>query len=304
MLLFTGTSNQQLAEKLSDELKIKISPSEIIRFADREVRVRILQSVKGEHIFVLQSLSQLGDANLMELCQFAEIAKREKAKKITAVIPYLAYARQHRAHRQGEAISVKLVADFLKVSGFDEVILLDLHEEEVLKYFKIPTIHLSAVEIFAQYIDANREDFGGDDLVIVAPDEGRAEQAKNLAKYLEVEFAVAKKKRKLDVPDTLSDYVLLGDVKAKDVVIFDDMISTGSTALHAAEICLQKGSLKVNFIATHAVLAKGEADYWEKSPFEKIYVSDSIFVPENKQFAKLQIVSIAPLVAKQLQNLV
>lgn len=304
MLLFSGTSNQSLAEKISEELKINLAPSEVVRFADGEVRVRILDDVYNQHMVVVQSLSQPGDSNLIELCQFAEIGKRKKAKKITAVIPYLAYARQHRAHREGETIAVKLVAEFLKTAGFNEVILLDLHEEEVLKYFKIPVLHLSAVDTFSKYIDQHRDDFGGDDLIIVAPDRGREKAAENLASFLEVKSAIVEKSRSLEKTDTLNECHLIGDVKEKEVIIYDDMISTGSTILKAAECCLNQGAFQANLMVTHGVFSHIDKSFWQNSKVEKIFVTDSILAPENKEFEKLEIISIAPLIAKNLLNFV
>ncbi|MBI3385098.1 ribose-phosphate pyrophosphokinase [Candidatus Gottesmanbacteria bacterium] len=304
MLLFSGTSNQPLAEKIAEELKISLASSEIVRFADGEVRVRLLDDVKDEHMVVVQSLSQPGDSNLMELCQFAEIGKRKKAKKITAVIPYLAYARQHRAHREGETIAVKLVANFLKTAGFNEVMLLDLHEEEALNYFKIPTLHLSAVETFSKYIDEHRDDFGGDDLIIVAPDRGRQKAAENLASALEVNSATVEKTRPLDQTDTVKECQLIGDVKNKEVIIYDDMISTGSTMLMAASCCLSQGAFRANLMATHGVFSHLEKNFWQNSAVEKIFVTDSVLVAENKRFEKLEIISIAPLIARNLLNFV
>ena len=195
MLIFSGSSNRPLAEKIASELSLTPSACEITRFADQEVRVRILTEVKNEHVVVVQSLSTNPDSDLMELCEFGEILKREKAKKITAVIPYLSYARQHKAHRRGEAVSVKLVASFIKTSGFHEVIALGVHHEESLNYFSVPTLHLSTLEVFSNYIDRHRDDFGGADLIIVAPDMGRKGDAETLANLLEVETAQIKKIR-------------------------------------------------------------------------------------------------------------
>lgn len=305
MLLFSGSSNQPLAKKIADNLGQNLSPCEITRFADQEVRVRILTELKDEHVVVVQSLSRPSDSNLMELCQFSEIAKRYKAKKITAVIPYLSYARQHKANREGEAISIKLVANFLKTAGFEEVILLNVHHEEAVNYFTVPTLHLSSLETFAQHIDGHRDDFGGSDLIIVAPDAGRRNDAQRLAEILEVEFAEIKKLRTLEENDLIVSCELMGGVvKEKEVIIYDDMVSTGSTAISAAQCCLGQGSLRVFLLATHAVLSRGEPSVWQNSPFEKIIVSDSIAIPKEKIFPKLEVVTIAPLIAKQLRNFV
>ncbi len=293
-----------MAEKIATELNISLAPSEVVRFSDGEVRVRVLEDVKDAHVAVVQSLSQPGDSNLMELCQFGEIIKRMGAKKITAVIPYLSYARQHKAHRTGEAVSVKLVANFIKASGFMDVILMDLHEPEALNYFKIPAEHLTSLETFARFIDEKRDDFGGDDLVIIAPDHGRKGAVENLAGILEVKHGVVEKTRPLDQTDIVTESKLTQNVKDMDVVIFDDMISTGTTAINAAVTCKDQGAFKVSLMATHAVFSRDDMSYWKDAPVDKVYVSDSVQVSEKKRFEKLEIISLAPLIAKNLQNFV
>lgn len=303
MLLFSGSSNQPLAEKIADELKTKLANCEVVRFADGEVRVRILDNVQDQVCIVVQSTSTPADANLMELYQFGDLLKKGKAKKIIAVIPYLAYARQHKARRQGEAVSVSLVAKFIKSTGFSDVLLLEVHDEEVLNFFQIPVINISAEETIARFIDSHRDDFGGADLVFVAPDKGRKKQAEELAGIIETDFAVINKNRLLDSTDMVNSSTVQGEVKEKEAIIVDDVISTGSTVLEAANIVLKNGALHVYLIVTHAVFSRGEPSFWQNSPFEKIYVTDSIFVPKYKQFEKLEVISVAPLIAKSLGNL-
>lgn len=296
-----------MAEKIAAELKTPLANSETVRFADGEVRVRILENVADQVCVIVQSTSTPGDANLMELYQFGDLLKKGKAKKIIAVVPYLAYSRQDKAHREGEEISARLVARMLEFNGITDIVLLDLHSQAVVNFFKIPTINLSAIETMAQYIDGHRDDFGSDDLVIVAPDEGAKTKAEELARILEVDAAYLKKDRPLNETDVIpgSNLVLQeGTVKNKEAIIIDDMISTGGTSVTAANLILQNGAYHVFLMATHAVLSRGEPSFWQNSPFEKIFVTDSIFVPKYKQFEKLQVISVAPVIAKSLQNLV
>ena len=288
MKLFSGSSNKSLAEEIASDLHLLISPSETVRFADGEVRVRISDDVKDQHVILVQSLSQPGDSNLMELCQFAQVLKKEKAGKITAIIPYLSYARQHKAHRAGEAVSVALVASFLKTSGISECVLLDIHEQDALNYFKMPVLHLSASDIFAEYIDSHRDDFGEDNLVIVAPDKGRKLEAENLASDLEAGFAVIDKLRHLDKTDEIDHNVLTGEVKNKEAVIFDDMISTGATAISAAEKCKENGAFHAYLLATHGVFSKTDNSHWENSAVDRVFVSNSIQIPAEKRYNKLE----------------
>ncbi|MCL5676267.1 MAG: ribose-phosphate pyrophosphokinase [Patescibacteria group bacterium] len=305
MKLFAGSSNQPLAEKIAQELKTPLANSETVHFADGEVRVRLIDNVKDEICAVVQSTSIPGDANLMELYQFGDLLKQGRAKKIIAVVPYLAYARQDKEHREGEAVSVRLVAKFMESSGYTDAVFLDLHSENAVNFFKIPVLSLDASQTFSCYLDQKRDDFGGGDLVIVAPDAGRKQEVEQLAGALEVDYAVVKKERNLDKTDEINreERLIFGGVAQKEAIIFDDMISTGSTAVSAAYLALKKGAFHVFLCATHAVLSRGDPFYWQNSPFEKIIVSDSIYVPKPKQFEKLEIVSVAPLIAKSLKNL-
>lgn len=305
MLLFSGSSNLPLSEKIAQNLSISISPSETVKFADQEVRVRVLQKVAGEHVVVVQSLSTPPDLHLMELCQFGEILKREKAKKITAIVPYISYARQHQAHRSGEAESAKLVAKFIQTAGFDEIVVVSVHHDDALNYFSIPTLNLSPLPTFASYIDSHRDDFGGSDLMIVAPDLGRKNDVETLAGILEVEWAQIGKSRPLHEADVITSCELLGgNVYEKEVIIYDDMVSTGSTVISAAECCLGQGALRVFLMTTHAILSRGDAAMWQNSPFERVIVSDTIKIPKEKVFPKLTVVSVSELIAKEIQNFV
>lgn len=304
MLLFSGSSNILLTDKVAGELNTRVAQSETVRFADSEVRVRVLEEARKEHCVVVQSLAKSPDLFLMEMCQFAEVLKREKAAKITAVIPYLSYSRQHRVNRKGESISVKLVASFIKTAGFDDCILLDVHDEEVLNYFKIPVQHLSAVELFAEYIDQKREEFGGADLVVVSADEGRIGFAQNLASILEVGFAFVQKERSLEQTDLIMSNKLQSEVKNKEVIIVDDIVSTGATVLQAAKECLEKSAFHVSLVATHGVFSTGENVLLNESVFNKIAVTDSIDQGSKNIFEKLDIVTIAPLIARSLLNFV
>lgn len=303
MLLFSGSSNQPLAEKIAEELKISLAACETVRFADGEVRVRMVENVKDQVCAVLQSLSPPVDSNLMELCQFGQLLKKAGAKKIVAVVPYLGYARQDKAHREGEAVSSAIVAKIIETFGFTDVITLDLHSVEVVNFYKIPTLSLSALETFAQFIDSHRDDFGGGDLVIAAPDEGARNKAEELAKILEVDWAIFKKERDLEKPDEIKPKMTgQGEIKGKEVIIIDDIVSTGGTAITCSQKCLGMGAFHVFLMATHAVFTRGEPQFWQNSPLEKIYISDSILVPKTKMFDKLEFISVAPLLAKNLLN--
>lgn len=307
MLLFAGSSNLPLAQKIADELRLELAKSETVRFADGEARVRILEEVKDEVCVVVQSTSSPVDSNLMELYQFGDLLKKGKAKKIVAVVPYLAYSRQDKAHRQGEAVTAKLVAKMIKAVGFTDIILLELHSQDVVNFFTIPTLCLSATETVAKYIDEKRDDFGEDDLVIVAPDEGGKQRAENLAQILEATVAVIAKDRPLEKTDVVQETnmtVKSGTVKDKEAIVVDDLISTGSTAMNAANLVLKQGAYHAYLIAIHAVMSKGDTTFWQNSPFEKIFVTDSINMEKNKQFEKLTIISVASLIAKNLTNLV
>ncbi len=290
MMLFSGTSNQTLSQRVAQELGTSLGRVEITRFIDNECRVFVKDDAAGQEVFVLQSLSEVADQNLVELCLLGQALKDLKAKKVTAVIPWLGYSKQDKAFRKGEAISIQLVARFIEAAGFDAVITCELHSREVLSYFRIPVTEVSTHKLFpATWTNA----------VVVSPDKGGQSRSERFAKEIGLSVVYLEKNRALET-GIVSVTGIEGEVKGKTVVIFDDIINTGETAIKTSEFVKRKGASRIIFLATHAVLAGNASKLLSQSSIEKVIVTDTIDIPIMKQFEKLMIVTVAHELASQI----
>lgn len=284
MKFFSGSSNEPLAKKIAKLLKLKLGDVEITRFIDNECRVYVRENVDNKEVFVVQSLSAIADQHLVELCLLGQALKSLSAKKITAVIPWMGYSKQDKAFRKGEAISAQLVAKFIEAAGFDAVVTVELHSENVVPYFKIPVVELSTTSLFQKTLAKHNH------TVVVSPDRGGKSRSMRFARLVNLPIAYLSKTRDLQTGKVeITD--IEGDVKDKTVVIFDDIINTGSTAIKSAQFVKRKGAKKIIFLATHPVLAGDASEKLRQSPIDEIVVSDTIFVPKEKMFAKLKILS-------------
>lgn len=296
MILLSGTSNQPLAQKITKLLNIRLGNVEITRFIDNECRVYVKENVAGKEIFVVQSLSQIADQNLVELCLLGQALKNLKAKKVTAVVPWMGYSKQDKEFRKGEAISAQLVAKFIEVAGFDEIITVELHSENVVPYFKIPVIELHTNQLLAQNLNKHEK------MIVVSPDKGGECRSAKFAKNVGLNIVYLEKNRDLTT-GKVTVVGISGSVRGCDTVIFDDIINTGATAIKTSEFLKKKGAEKIFFLTTHAVLAGNASRELAKSPIDEIVVTDTIFVPTEKMFKKLKIVSVAPLLTNQINKL-
>ena len=286
MKLFSGTSNLALSKKIAENLHIPLSDVEITRFIDNECRVYVKEEVCGEDVFVVQSLSEIADQHLVELCLLGTALKDLGAKKITAVIPWLGYSKQDKAFRKGEAISASLVAKFIEVAGFDNVITCELHSQKVLQYFHIPVVELSTEKLFGQYHG-----------IVVSPDKGGKSRSEIFAKEAGLPIVYLTKKRE-GINVTMTG--MSGSVSGVDCIIFDDIINTGATAVQTSKFLKKHGAKRIYFFVTHAVLAGDAAKKLDASSIDQIVVTDTIFVPKEKQFPKLTIVSVASVIADSI----
>lgn len=298
-LLFSGNSNPQLARNIASILGKKLSPVEIIRFADSECRVRIEEDVEGKDVFIIQSLSNPVDENLMELLLMGDAVIRGEPRKMIAVIPYHGYARQDRIHRPGESLSAQVVAKLIETVNFDRLITAELHNESILGFFKIPVVHVSGLSVFQELSGKIKED-----IVIITPDAGALKRSQKFAEYLDLPLALIEKKRDLNQPHKILSMRVVGEVKNKTAIIVDDVIVTGGTLINAAYLLKEKGAKKVIAAATHADFVGGANKILRDSPLDQIWVTDTINIPEALNFAKLNISSIAPLLAAAIQKMV
>jgi ribose-phosphate pyrophosphokinase len=299
MSIFSGSASKELAEKIAKSLGLKLSPVEIFVFPDGEKRIRIKENVLDKDCVIVQSASIPPDENYMELFIMIDALKRSGAKSIKAVIPYLGYQRQDHIFRDGEAVSLEVIAEILTKVGMTELFSFDLHSPKIPDIFSVPVHHLSALPIFAEKI---RKEFDLKDIVLVSPDMGGIRRIKMISEMLgNIPFAAIEKNRDLSTGE-ITDDGLNGDVKGKIAIIVDDMISTGQTMVEAAELLIEEGASRVFVFATHAVFAKDAGKLLQHSRIERVVVSDTIDVPAYNQFPKLEVLSISETAATALKN--
>lgn len=297
MKIFSGTSNKPLAEKIAHELNLKLSPLEIFVFSDKEKRIRVLDKVLDEDTVIIQSTSTPADYNYMELFFIADALKRSGAKSITAVIPYLGYQRQDHVFRDGEAVSLAVIVETLQTVGISRIVTIDLHSIKIPSLFQIPITHLSAFSLFAEKI----KELPRKESVLVTPDMGGIRRIKILSGYLgNIPYAVIEKNRDLQTGDVTADRIE-GEVRSKRAIIVDDMISTGKTILSAANLLREKDAGEIYVFATHPVFSENAKQTLEKVRAEKIFVTDSIFLPKEKLLNNLEILSISKLIGNSLK---
>ncbi len=298
MVILAGTSNPDLAKRVARLLKLPLGDIEITRFIDNECRVYIKERVEGESVVVIQSLSTIADQHLVELCLIGQALKSLKASKVIAVIPWLGYSKQDKEFRKGEAISAQLVAKFIEAAGFDGVISVELHSENVLPYFHIPVSELRTEGLLLKAVNWRP---GLERAVVVSPDKGGKSRSELFARSAGLNIAYIVKKRDLATGTvTVSD--IEGDVEGRDVIIFDDIINTGATAIRTSQFLKNHGAKKIYFLATHAVLAGDARELLEKSTIDHVIVTDTIAIPKEKQFRKLSSVSVSRVLADAISH--
>ena len=296
MKIVSGSSNKPLAEGIAEELKTKLTEVEIFVFPDKERRIRILEKVLDQDCVAVQSTDTPADQNYMELFFLVDGLKRSGARQVTAVIPYLGYQRQDHIFREGEAVSLRVVVETLEAVGVDKIIAIDLHSVKIPEFFQVPIVHLSALSIFAEKI----KELASSNFVLVSPDMGGIAIIKKLSEMLNnVPFATIEKDRDL-ATGSVSSRKMEGEVKGKTAIIVDDMISTGKTIAEAAKLLKEKGVEEIYVFATHAVFSDEAKDILENSMAKKVFVTDSVFIPKNKYFPKLEVLTVSGLVAKNL----
>lgn len=299
MKVFSGSSNKPLAQKIAKELKVALSPLEIHIFPDGEKRIRVFERIVDEHCVVVQPTSTPADQNYMELFFIVDALKRSGAKAVTAVIPYLGYQRQDHIFRDGEAVSLEVVIRTLEAVGMDKLILFDLHSIKIPELFHIPVSHLSALPLFAEKIKKNA--WTNSDTVLVSPDMGGVRRVKQLCEMLSgMPYASIVKNRNLATGKLTAERVE-GRLK-KRALIVDDMISSGGTIITAANLLLKNGVSEIYVFATHPVFSDAAPQALQKSAAQKVFVTDTIEVPKEKQFPKLEILSVAEMVAGELRT--
>ncbi len=293
--ILSGNSNPALARKICDILGVPLSEAKVQKFADGETDVHIMESVRGEDCYVVQSTCPPVNDNLMELLIMIDALRRASAGRITAVIPYYGYARADRKPAPRVAITAKLVANLLTEAGVNRVITLDLHAAQIQGFFDIPLDHLYSRPAILDYIK-NRN---FENTVVVSPDVGSVERARSFAKRLNMGLVIIDKRRPR--PNEAMVYNIIGDVKGKTCFIFDDLVDTAGTLCQVATSIKDQGAAKIIAAATHGVLSRDAVDRIDKSPIEEIIFSDTIPVNASKS-AKIKIVSVAAILSEAIKR--
>ena len=293
LLLLAGRANRPLAREIAEKLGISAEGVTIHNFADGEIFVRIDRNARGRDVFIIQPTVANAD-NIMELLLLIDAAKRASAEHVTAVVPYFGYGRQDRKDQPRVSIGAKLSANLITAAGADRLVSIDFHQHQIQGFFDIPVDHLYAAPVFTEYFRSKQFS----NLVVVAPDVGSGKMARGFAKRLGASFAIIDKRRpSANVSEVLN---VVGEVEGRTCLITDDMIDTGGTIAQAVTALMERGAKRVYVAATHALLSADAVGKLAASPLEELVVTNTILIPEAKRFDRMQILSVADLLARAI----
>jgi len=298
-MLFSGWAHPDLGLEIGACLGIEPTPTRLSDFANGEIFVRLLESVRGSDAFVLQSHTAPINRWIMEQLIMVDALKRASAKRITVVTPFFGYARQDKKSHGREPISARLMADLFAAAGADRLMAVDLHTAQIQGFFDGPVDHLFALPILASYIEG-RVDVS--QVTVVAPDAGRVRVCERWTDRLGSPLAIIHKRRDPDVAHRVAVLEVVGDVAGRTCIVVDDMIDTGSTISKAAEALFAQGAAQVIVAATHGVLSGAAVDALKNSRISEVIVTSTLPIPPEKRFDKLTVLSIAPLIARAIQE--
>lgn len=294
-MVFSGTNTRYLAAKICKSLNCPLGQLQITKFSDGEFSVSYEESIRGHHVFLVQSTFPNSD-NLMELLLMIDAAKRASARTINAVIPYFGWARQDRKDKPRVSIGAKLVADLLSVAGIDRLITMDLHADQIQGFFDVPVDHLYASGVLLPYLQSLHLK----DLVIASPDVGGSKRANTYAKYFGCPLVLCNKTRaRANVVESMQ---IIGDVRGKNVVVIDDIVDTAGTITKAADIMYEAGALTVRACASHCVMSGPASERVQNSSLEEIVFTDSI--PYSNRCAKVKQISVADMFAETIRRVI
>ncbi len=297
MMLFCGRAYPELGREIGDYLGIQPTPTTLFDFANGEIFVRFLESVRGCDAFVLQSHTAPINQWIMEQLIMVDALKRASAKRITVVTPFFGYARQDKKSRGREPISARLMADLFQTAGADRLMAVDLHTAQIQGFFDGPVDHLFALPILASYLQGKLD---LSQVTVVAPDAGRVRVCERWTDRLGCPLAIIHKRRDPDVPNQVKVLEVVGEVAGRTCILVDDMIDTGATIANAAEILFAQGAAQVIVTATHGVLSGQAVDLLKNSAVSEVIVTNTLPIQPEKQFDKLTVLSIAPLIARAI----
>lgn len=307
--IFSGTANPQLSAEVAQQLQLPVSKSEVVRFGNSEVRVRIEEDVKNDRCVVIQPTANPADMNLMELFLFSDALRREEARRVVGFLPYFGYARQNIQHRAGECVSASMIIRILETIGFHKIFTFDLHDEATAGVFSIPFINLTTLGLMAEEVKKylGEENATKDKVTVISPDQGGIERARKFGRYLfgneGFSIGVTEKNRDQDHIHTSKALDLYGNVEGKTAIIVDDVATSGGTLIHAAEFCMQKGATRVLAAIVHHDFGPEAPQKIQDSSIEKFFTTNTIALKEGHQFEKMVEISVAPLIAKELEGM-
>lgn len=294
--IFALNSNRPLAEKIAKEVGVELGKLSVDQFSDGEIRINIEESIRGDHVYIVQSTSSPVNDNLMELLIMIDALKRASAKTINLVIPYYGYARQDRKARSREPITAKLVANMITAAGADRILTLDLHASQIQGFFDLPVDHLMGAPLLANYF--LNHDIANEDVVVVSPDHGGVTRARKLAEFLKAPIAIIDKRRpKANVAEVMN---IIGNVEGKKCILIDDMIDTAGTITLAAGALEAAGATEVYACCTHPVLSGPALQRIQDSAIKQLIVTDSIYLPDDRKCEKIVEISVGVLDRKSV----
>ncbi|MBG90659.1 MAG: ribose-phosphate pyrophosphokinase [Actinobacteria bacterium] len=296
MKLFCGSAHQHLGKEISQELGIPLGKVNLSKFSCGENYARIEESIRGIEAYIIQSIGLNPNDDYMELFLMMDALKRSSASRIHVILPHFGYARQDKKSAPREPISSRLIADLLSAVGFDRLVTIDLHSDQIQGFFSQPVDHLTALSIFVDYFKEKQIE----DLVVVATDTGRAKFTKRLADRLDADLAIMHKTR----PDHNVAEIMnvVGDVKGKNLVLVDDMIDTGGSVCAGIDMLKKEGANDIYMAATHPVFSGPAIERLSNAPFKEIVVTNTINIPKEKQFETLKVISVAPILAETIRR--
>jgi ribose-phosphate pyrophosphokinase len=297
LMLFSGRAHPELTSEIAHNLGIQPTPARLFDFANGEIFVRFMESVRGSDAFVVQSHTAPINQWIMEQLIMVDALKRASAKRITVVAPFFGYARQDKKSRGREPISARLMADLFLTAGADRIMAVDLHTAQIQGFFDGPVDHLFALPILAGYIEGNLD---VSQVTVVAPDAGRVRVCERWTDRLGSPLAIIHKRRDPDVANQVAVSEVVGKVAGRTCIVVDDMIDTGATIIKAADALFEQGAAKVIVTATHGVLSGGAVDGLKNSRVSEVIVTNTLPIPHDSRFDKLTVLSIAPLIARAI----
>jgi ribose-phosphate pyrophosphokinase len=294
--LFSGRSNQPLAEKIAKSLGITAGGVDIKNFSDGEIWVKYDENIRGKDIFIIQSTHAPSD-NLVELLIMLDAARRASAKRITAVIPYFGYARQDRKDQPRVSITSKLVANLITQAGADRILTMDLHTPQIQGFFDIPLDHLYGASVFIKHMI----DLKIPNLVVASPDIGGIRLARSYARRLDTDLVMLDKRRLAHNVSAVTQ--LIGDVRDKNILLVDDLVDTGGTLVNGIKVLKEQGAKDIYAACTHAILSDNATQAIIESPITKIFLTDSVNISKSNVEKNMQIISVADLLAEAIKRI-